>query len=414
MIRELRFLLRDRAAMLWIALAFILSATAVTLGLAEVRQQQAELAEIDRLDRADRAQVLSEQSDWGGAAYSTFHLTSDPPSDFAFAALGQRDVSPWKHRIRMLALEGQIYETDATNPDFALTGRFDFAFVAALIAPLLLILLLFDLRSGERAAGRLELIEASGAGAKRVWRTRTILRVGGLAVALILPLWIGGAVAGTSVFTLLAAALAVTLYLAFWAWLSRTAGSAAHTGSVNLTILLGLWLLICAVIPAMLTQAIDGAVPLPDGGDIVLTQREAVNDAWDLPKDATMSAFLDRHPEWEAQSGIDRPFEWKWYYAFQQVGDQTVEPLSRAYREGRAERDRLVGFASLVSPATALQRGLERLAETDVRASLAYEARVRDYHARLRAWHYPNLFEDRDFSVKDADGLPAFDSGDAT
>jgi ABC-2 type transport system permease protein len=31
-----------------------------------------------------------------------------------------------------------------------------------------------------------------------------------------------------------------------------------------------------------------------------MTQREAVNDAWDLPKAATMDAFVERHPQWAA------------------------------------------------------------------------------------------------------------------
>lgn len=39
--------------------------------------------------------------------------------------MGQRDVQPWKHRIRLLALESQIYERDVGNPSIALVGRFD-------------------------------------------------------------------------------------------------------------------------------------------------------------------------------------------------------------------------------------------------------------------------------------------------
>ena len=67
-----------------------------------------------------------------------------PPSALAFAARGVRDDLPWKHRIRMLALEGQIYETDAGNPELSRIGKLDFAFVAAFLLPLLLILLLHD------------------------------------------------------------------------------------------------------------------------------------------------------------------------------------------------------------------------------------------------------------------------------
>lgn len=411
MIREIKFMFRDRAVWVWLFLAFAFSVAAVSLGLNEVRQQRAEISELQQLDQIEREAALSGQSDWGSAAYYTFHLTYDPPSDFAFAAMGQRDVNPWKHRIRMLALEGQIYETDANNPDFALIGRFDFAFIASLIAPLLVILLLFDLRSGEQVAGRLRLIEASAGDAKKLWRSRAGLRIGALAIALCLPVIIGGMISGAGIMTLLFCVLAVCLYLGFWATLTLWLTPATRTGAYNLTIMLGVWLLLCAVLPATLTQAISRSVPLPDGGEIVLTQREAVNDAWDIPKEETYATFLKRHPEWANYTEWDTAdgFEWKWYYAFQQVGDQTAEPLSEAYRKGQARRDEIAKWSSLISPATLLQRTMERLAGTDMRAAISYEQSVRDFHANLRAWHYPKMFKSDNFNSDWAIGaVPTF------
>jgi len=401
MMREWKFMLRDKAVWVWLLLAFVFSVSAVTLGLYEVGQQNTELVELKQLDQIEREAALSGQSDWGSAAYYTFHLTYDPPSDFAFAAIGQRDLSPWKHRIRMLALEGQIYETDTNNPDFALIGRFDFAFIASLIAPLLVILLLFDLRSGEQVAGRLRLIEASATSAQRLWWLRSGLRIGALLIALCLPVIVGGLVFGSSVLTIMLCVMAVSIYLIFWMVLTLWLTPAARTGAYNLTIMLGVWLLLCAVIPASLTQVIERAVPLPDGGQIVLTQREAVNDAWDLPRQATYEPFLKRHPEWTNDTGWNDEdgFEWKWYFAFQQVGDQTVEPLSQSYRAGQARRDELASWFSLISPATLLQRAMERLADTDMQAAIAYEQSVRDFHANLRAWHYPKMFKSVDFDA---------------
>ena len=402
MIREFRFMLRDKAVWVWLSLAFVFSVTAVALGLNEIDQQRTEIAELIQLDQIEREVTLSEQADWGSAAYYTFHITYDPPTDFAFAAIGQRDVSPWKHRIRMLALEGQIYETDANNPDFALIGRFDFAFIASLIAPLLVILLLFDLRSGEQVAGRLRLIEASVGNPKKLWRMRAGLRIGALAIALCLPVIIGGLIAGASLSILLLCAAAVCLYLVVWTILTLWLTPATRTGAYNLTIMLGVWLLLCAVVPASLTQIIERAVPVPDGGDIILTQREAVNDAWDQPRAATYDPFIERHPEWTDYTAwdVEDGFEWKWYYAFQQVGDQTAQPLSQAYRAGQARRDRLAKWSSLISPATLLQRTMEHLAGTDMRAAIAYEQSVRDFHADLRAWYYPRMFKSEDFDAE--------------
>ena len=62
------------------------------------------------------------------------------------------------------------------------------------------------------------------------------------------------------------------------------------------------------VFPSISRPIIENLVSIPSGADIQMTQREAVNDAWDLPKEATMDAFVGRHlngqaiPLWNALS----------------------------------------------------------------------------------------------------------------
>ena len=121
--REAGLLVRDRSVWAWWLVVLWLSALAVSAGLLEVRHQRATIARLVQADQADRAAVLKSQKDWGGAAYYSFHFTFDPPSDFAFAALGRRDDAAWKHRVRMLALEGQIHERDAGHDDQQPQGR---------------------------------------------------------------------------------------------------------------------------------------------------------------------------------------------------------------------------------------------------------------------------------------------------
>jgi len=117
----------------------------------------------------------------------------------------------------------------------------------------------------------------------------------------------------------------------------------------------------------------------------------------------TYEPFLARHPEWANDTAWEEDgFEWKWFFAFQQVGDQTAEPLSLAYRAAQARRDEIAYWSSLVSPATLLQRTMEHLANTDMRAALAYEQSVRNFHANLRTWHYPKMFESEAFDADQA------------
>ncbi|PKP80399.1 MAG: hypothetical protein CVT79_15805 [Alphaproteobacteria bacterium HGW-Alphaproteobacteria-18] len=399
---------RDRAAIFWLALALALSVFSVASGVEEVRYQRGELAKLIELDEADRNAELARQSDWGGAAYYAFHLTYDPPSDLSFAALGQRESAAWKHRIRMLSLEGQIHEADAPNPELALAGRIDFSFVAAYLAPLLVIFLLYDLRSGERAAGRMELLTATAGRAESPWRMRAAMRIGALAGCVLLPLGIGGSVMGAPVAGLLLMSMAVVLHVLVWWALVALADRLSVASTTQLSILVGGWLLLAVLVPATGRILVERAIPVPSGAEILLAQREAVNAAWDLPKEQTMIPFIERHPEWAEHSQIDAGFDWKWYYAFQQVGDQSAEDISAAYTRGRLKRDEAARLSAWLSPPAFLERYLQSLAGTDVRSVIAYEQSVRDFHAELRSFYYARLFPGQDFRIAEAAGLPEY------
>lgn len=402
--REARFVLRERAMRLWLLVALAVSVIAVSAGSVEVAAQRATIERLLTADRADRAAQLAQQSEWGSAAYYASHLTYDPPSALAFAALGERDTMPWKHRIRMLALEGQIHEADVANPELALVGRFDLAFVAAFLLPLLVIVALHDLRARERQAGRLELLMSLSDG--RLWALRGGLRGMAIGVCVSLPGLVGGVISGAPWAALAALAAVVLLHAAFWTVVCVVAAAAARSAAVVLSVLIALWWSTAVLLPATAAAMIERSVSLPAGGGIVLLQREAVNDAWDLPKDTTMSAFVASYPQWTAHTTVSRPFEWKWYYAFQEVGDLRAAPLSDARRRGIAERHRLAGRWAWASPSALVERALQRLAGTDAAASQRYLDRVRAFHASLREFHYPKLFLDEPFDRSRTAGLP--------
>ncbi len=408
LIREIRFLSRQRAAVGLLLACAALSAFAVWSGLSEIDAQRATLEHLLETDKKERAASLSQQSTYGGAAYYTFHLTYDPPSELAFASFGARDLYPWKHRIRMLALEGQIYEADVPNPDLALAGRVDYAFLVSILAPLLVILLLHDLRASERAAGREQLLIATARTPQHLWRMRMVVRSGLLALCLLVPFLVGSALSGAGLLDSGAVCLVVLAHIAFWSVLALWAAHWTASAPTIAAGLLGFWLVLTFVIPQLGEQAVKRLIAGPSGGDIIMTQREAVNDAWDLPKALTMDAFVERHPDWADYTDVSAPFEWKWYYAFQQVGDQTAEPLSMAYREVLSARDGAAGFVALLSPPSLTRRWLSSLAGTDAHAAQAYEQRVRDFHKSLREFYYPLLFKGQEFDRSVMGSIPAY------
>jgi ABC-2 type transport system permease protein len=103
-----------------------------------------------------------------------------------------------------------------------------------------------------------------------------------------------------------------------------------------------------------------------------------------------------------------KPFDWRWYFAFQHMGDVAASEISEAYRQTIRQRDEIAGAASWFSPALAIQRHLQRLARTDVTAQLDYDAAIRRYHAQLQAFYLPLVFSESEYDGALLKRAPAF------
>jgi ABC-2 type transport system permease protein len=386
----------------------LVSGFAVFSGVQEVKHQQQTIERLQKADVTDRVDAQAKHKDIGYLAYYNFHLTYSAPSDLAFAALGERDIYPWKHRIRMLALEGQIYETDAQNAELAQAGKIDFVFVLSALSPLLIIMLFHDLFANERTSGRYDLLVSTAKSSWALWGARTSIRFIAVVVCLMLPFYIGAWISNTGLTSVLLVSLWSLLYLAFWTalclWWGKHASSAPRVASS----LIGVWVLFAFIIPILGDLVINRSVHSPEGGDIVLSQREIVNGAWDIPQEVTMDAFIANHPQWKDHVAMQSMFEWKWYFAFQQVSDEKVEPLSLAYRQAAKSKYDLAGYVSLLSPPLLLQRTLNRLANTDALAAFDYEQQIRDFHQELREFYYPLLFTQPEFEQSQLEDMPNF------
>ena len=414
--REAGFIFGHRQIKLTLLVVFFLSVVSLWTGFAEMQEKQATIERLLEKDQTERDSALAHQSNYGSAAYYTFHLTYAPPSPLAFAAVGERDVFPWKHRIRMLALEGQIYETDADNPELAFLGRFDFAFVTSVLLPLFIILLLYDLKAKECEARRFDLLNVTARNAHAIWTARVIVTLVPLALVTLVPFVVFGLINGASLPSILTVCAIVIGNIAIWSAIVLVIGAAKRFASFSAThlasIMLGVWLVTTVIVPVTAHTVINAVVETPEGGDIVLTQREAVNSAWDKPVEDTWRAFIATHPQWADYTTFDperdSSFNWKWYYAFQQVGDQTASDLSKAYQAATLQKDTIASYVALLSPSLLTQRLLSSAADTNVSAMVGYENDVRAFHKVLRKFYYYHLFKDPEFSQESFEALPQF------
>lgn len=407
-LRELAFALRDRVVLITLLAGALLSTFTLVTGLQEIDNEKALIERVDRLVNEDRNFTLAAQKDAGSAAYYAFHFTYDPPSNLAFVSRGVRDDLPWKHRIRMLALEGQIYETDTGNPELSRVGKLDYAFVVAYFLPLLLILLLYDQRANEIRNNRWAFLSATSGNGNRLLRNRAVLRSGLLYLCFVIPFVIYASINNVEFVNILIVGGAVALNVAVWLVIALFITSRVESGPTAAALLLGVWFAMAVIIPVGGKLVVEKSISVPKGGEILLMQREKVNDAWDLPKESTMQPFTERNPEWTDFVHVDSSFEWKWYYAFQQVGDQSVELLSQALRDGVARRDHAMSSVALISPPLLTERLLSYAAKTNVSSFQRYNNCVREFHLNLREFHYSMLFGDVKYSSQKMAELPTF------
>lgn len=410
-LHEWRLLSRSRWAVAALLLLLALSAVAVVSGLREVQRQRDTIARVNDLQNqelATQAPKLTRQSDAGTVGYYAFLGTWDAPTPAAFLAMGLRDATPYVLRVRALALQSQLHEGESYNPELALAGRFDLAFVAVYLLPLFLIALLYDLVSSERQSGRLTLLLALPGAGRPLWLRRAGLRAGLAAVCVVLPVLAGGWVSGMPAAALAAVVLALLAYVACWAGLALLVSLRGASSVANATALMGCWALLTLVLPTLGNAVLNRAVPVQQGVALMLAQRQAVHGAWDLSREDTMARFFRSHPQWQQTAALPAGFHWKWYYAFQQLGDERVAPQVAAYRQALLARQQATEGLGLALPGVGLQAALHRLAGTDLLAQLAYQDAITDFHSRLRQQLYPYLFEERRFEVEDFARLPRF------
>lgn len=413
--QELRLVQRSRFSMMALALLLVLSTVSVYTGAVEISRQRDDITRLAVLHEQD-VDALSRKNtkagDAGYAAYYTFYNTWNAPSQAAYLALGLRDASPYVLRIRTLGLQAQLYEGETFNPELALSGGFDFSFVLIYLVPLFIIALLHDLVSGERESGRLRLLLALPGRAGRLWTRRAGLRLALVLLCSVAPVMFSALVSSVPGAALGTVVIATATYVAFWGGLCMLIASVRGSSTAHATAAMGCWAVLTLVVPTLGNMAIAQAAPISQGAALMLKQRQNVHGAWDQPREATMQRFFQSHPEWKDTAALPAKFHWKWYYAFQQLGDESVAAEVSAYRAGLQARQLWTERLGWFLPGVGVQTVVHRVADTDLPAQLQYHTQVEAFHRAMRNFYYPYVFNERPFGPGDFAQRPRFKAQD--
>ncbi len=345
----------------------------------------------------------------GEVLYYLSFPAPQPALPLAALARGRGAVETESLRIRLLALEGQLYEHETVNPRLAAAGELDLAFLLVVLLPLFIIAISYDLVASEREGGTWDLVRLFARPRRLLGLklTSRALLAGGLVATLMA---IAAMIAGVGLDERTGWAIAlVGLHTLFWFALCLCISAGRRSSTANAMILAGSWVGLTVLAPAALSLANAILHPIPEALELTVLQRQGYHEAWDLPPSATMESFLAEYPQWRGHPVPEDAFSWTWYYAMNHRGDQAARDASLAYRNVLQQRDEWARRWSLLVPPLAVQISLDRLAGTDLASQLAYQSAVRDFHERLRLHFYPILFATEPIDAVDWSQVPRFE-----
>lgn len=391
---ELKNFLAGRAVLAGLLVIFLAGLYAIEHGRRVIAAQQQIIAATPAMQREHLEKMLAQHAtpDPLNTLYYLNHFTTHEPSRYAPLSIGLRDVNPFNLKVRMLTLEGQLYDSEINNPATLALGNFDLAFLLVFLYPLLIIAFTHNTLSSEQEQGIWPLLCSQPVTPRKILAVKAIMRFLPIVAVWLLTLLVSLFWLRLPLDQRLGNVLLISLsYLLFWFAASWLVMSFRRSSNFNALSLLGGWLTLTILLPAALNVVLATFLPVPEALAVTVNQREGYHQQWDRPKAETMQRFFQRYPEYASFQAPADKFSWGWYYAAQQLGDEDAAEASAQLRAKLLARQRWTQRLAWFVPTINAQTALNKIAQTELENHLAYLDSVRSFHEQIRQYFYPAL-----------------------
>lgn len=346
----------------------------------------------------------------GYFGYYQFHPVWQTPSAWSTLIHGERSEAATHTRVRLLGLQGQLSNTATGNIAAMPVGKLDLSFIWIYLMPLLIAALSLNLLAEEKASGRWSLL-ASQVGNSGLLLTKKMLIAAGLLAVVNLLILIAAVVLTDIRFdaTWWQVAAILLAYQLCWFLITGWIISLQRTAIFNSLLFISLWIVFAFVLPGLAYLYQTQQQQPAEHVSMVFEQREFMHDSWDKDQQADFDTYLQDYPQWQTtKAELDKPFDWRWYYAMQHMSDVIVAEAVEQFRLGRLSSHQLGEQFAWLSPVMRLQYGLNRLADTDMLASQSFLDQIADYQQQLRDYFFTFYFFEKPFNEADFAGIPQF------
>lgn len=388
---------RNKGTLLVLSLLFILGCIGLVIGKQFVQQQKlnVEKAFIQQEEHIKK-QCEFNKDEIGLLMYYLKFSYINPVSPLAGLAIGQRDLNVNIQNIGILNIESQKYNTDLVNPSKLQVGNFDLSFVIIYLFPLVIIALCFNILSEEMEKGTWKMVKIQGKSIKQFLLAKFKVRLLSVCCVLAILFFIAKLLLHIPITVNFISVVIVSfLYILFWFSVCFFVVAFQKDSNTNAIALLTTWLFLAILIPAGISNYITNKYPLNEALALMIKQRDGYHKKWDTDKKKTIDKFYEHYPQFAKYGyGIeDENFNWLWYYAMQQMGDDESKKEKEEMYRKITKREKLSKFLANFVPPIKTQLAMNGLAHSDLNNYLLFLEATTHFHERIRLNFYPRIFE---------------------
>ncbi|MBS7232135.1 DUF3526 domain-containing protein [Flavobacterium psychroterrae] len=314
-------------------------------------------------------------------------------------AIGQRDVNPSIQSVTIRGLEAQKYDAELNNPNNLLSGNIDFSFVLIYLFPLLIIAFSYNLVSEEKESGTWKIVATQTENTFLYILKLFYIRILSLILLLTIVLFVAVLFLNipfdTSLLTFYGLSV---LYILFWFSISFFIVSLQKNSNFNAVILLTIWLFLIIILPAIINTYVVNKYPIPEALELTVKQRNAYHEKWDMDKKITMDKFYNHYPQFKKYPLPEGEFNWLWYYAMQQAGDDDSSKQSQELENKLQQRNNASQLIAQFIPTLHTQIQLNEIAKSDLGNQLLFLKETKLFHEKMRLYFYPKIFDNAEVS----------------
>ncbi len=355
-------------------------------GLSLYERQTAEINKIETKVEKGQAEMLSyyergeknlKDKPWVDLtqAHQAFRNTTvyqfKKPSPALVYSIGQAEQYGFYKRVE---LSSSPYDEDMAaelaNPERLQVGTLDFAFVVLYLLPLLLLILLYNIKGAEAEGGSLKLIEVQ-ANSSFGWLVARVSFYAFIVWMVLLGLIFCGALL-TPVFAEASSAFLkmiffTTAYMAFWVLIYFLIIRRGQSIIENTLLMVGFWLLFTFIVPGVVHQWVSISKPTTMMTEMIDAKREKKDKLWE-EEPAVLQEQLNNLFPAITKSSIAQKEERKRIQAQKRsivaLANELMKSATQPIEKQNKDRNELIDFSFWFNPVSFFQNQLNRLSNT--------------------------------------------------